>query len=169
MMRTKVSKTSGAKLGDRGNKALSQDAVRLLKTQDTAYLRTMAMKARRETERLEQNTAVVGQVSKDDDGGKGQHVVFVGDKEEQRGYDRPDSAIRENGSADDGVNGRVARKRRKEQEARQARLEASRARVKEIEAAERELDLQRAKMAKSPSVGGTNKWGVKWKVRQRRK
>ena len=44
----------GQKVADRGNQALSQDAVRLLKTQDAGYLRTMAQKTRISLQQAEQ-------------------------------------------------------------------------------------------------------------------
>ncbi|KAL8713419.1 MAG: hypothetical protein Q9220_002618 [cf. Caloplaca sp. 1 TL-2023] len=63
---------------------------------------------------------------------------------------------------------RAFRKRRKrERENQQSRLSALRARGKDLHAVEQQLDLQRAKI--SNSVGGTNKAGVRWKVRERKK
>ena len=44
----------GVKIADRGNEALSVEAVALLKTQDVGYLRTMAQKTKKAIERLEQ-------------------------------------------------------------------------------------------------------------------
>ena len=51
MMSTKTRK--GQIIADRGNKALSQDTVRLLKTQDARYLRTMAQVEGNKRRRLE--------------------------------------------------------------------------------------------------------------------
>jgi len=63
---------------------------------------------------------------------------------------------------------RTERKKRKRlQEMRVAKLEALRKRQREIMAAADQLDLQRAKMART--VGGVNKNGIKFKVRERRK
>jgi U3 small nucleolar RNA-associated protein 11 len=59
------------------------------------------------------------------------------------------------------------KKRRRLQEARQVKLEMLQKRQKEIMAAADQLELQRAKMART--VGGTNKNGVKFKVRERKK
>ncbi|KAB8446170.1 hypothetical protein FH972_025152 [Carpinus fangiana] len=99
--------------GGRGNVALSQDVVRLLKTQDVGYVRTMLQRARREREALEAEVAVVedgegarlrvlrdevgkGQQGSDDefdmdvDGGgdkaTAKHTVFVDDEEEQKAF-----------------------------------------------------------------------------------
>lgn len=59
------------------------------------------------------------------------------------------------------------KKRRRLQEVRKVRLEMLQKRQKEILAAADQLDLQRAKMAKT--VGGANKNGVKFKVRERKR
>ena len=63
---------------------------------------------------------------------------------------------------------KVLRKyRKKEQDARKAKLATMNARAKDLIKAKNELDIQRAKM--SNNVGGTTKVGVKWKVRERKK
>ncbi|KAK5060196.1 hypothetical protein LTR84_010081 [Exophiala bonariae] len=63
---------------------------------------------------------------------------------------------------------RMERKKRKRlQEVRVAKLEALKKRQREIMAAADQLDLQRAKMART--VGGVNKNGVKFKVRERKR
>ena len=86
----------GQKITDRGNKALSMEAVKLLKTQDAGYLRTVAQQTRKTREKLEQglsfgrekgsrqNMLVLKgyQNSKDP-----QHITFVGSKEEQDKFD----------------------------------------------------------------------------------
>ncbi|KAJ5204756.1 Small-subunit processome Utp11 [Penicillium cinerascens] len=63
---------------------------------------------------------------------------------------------------------RRARKLRKRAaEARENKLVALRKQFAEIQAAEREVDWQRSKM--DNSVGGTNKNGIKWKIRERKR
>ncbi|KAL2006560.1 hypothetical protein VTN00DRAFT_9228 [Thermoascus crustaceus] len=63
---------------------------------------------------------------------------------------------------------RAARKMKKRAaEARRNKLEALRRQHEEITAAEQELDWQRARMENS--VGGTNKHGIKWKIRERKR
>ncbi|EEH09796.1 conserved hypothetical protein [Histoplasma capsulatum G186AR] len=52
-------------------------------------------------------------------------------------------------------------------EARRKKVEALRLQHKELVAAAQELDRQRAKMENS--VGGVNKYGIKWKIRERKK
>ena len=59
------------------------------------------------------------------------------------------------------------KKRRRLQEVRKVKLEMLQRRQKEILAAADQLELQRAKMAKT--VGGLNKNGVKFKVRERKR
>ncbi len=61
----------------------------------------------------------------------------------------------------------LRKQHRKEQDARKLKLAALKARERDLVEAEHELDLQRAKMCNS--VGGTNKAGAKWKVRERKK
>lgn len=67
----------GQKVSDRGSPKLSQDAVKLLKTQDVGYLRTMAQKTRRERERLEQVYNLQGDTGSHHSHGHNQHTVFV--------------------------------------------------------------------------------------------
>lgn len=193
---------------------LSHDAVKLLKTQDAGYLRTVAGRGRRELERLEQAVGVESVLSM----GKkhtGKKVVFVdGEDVEQKGKRgrkrKSDEMDQENGMEVEGTgadtnsvghNGpevheqdatdaampvkpkskkalvaqqqamldlRAARRRRKRLgELRAAKLEALKKRQKEIMAAAEQLELQRAKMSRA--VGGVNKDGVKWKIRERKK
>ena len=68
---------------------LSQEAVKLLKTQDSGYLRTMLQKTRRALEKREQEFILrEGQgaelLGSSSNTGQGQHVVFVGSREEQK-------------------------------------------------------------------------------------
>lgn len=81
----------GKKIAERGNLVLSQEAVKLLKTQDSGYLRTMIQKTRRAIEKLEREFVLVeGQgaevLGKPGDLSEGQHTVFVDSKEEQKQY-----------------------------------------------------------------------------------
>jgi U3 small nucleolar RNA-associated protein 11 len=86
---------NGVKIADRGNKALSMDVVKLLKTQDQGYLRTMLQRTRKEKERVEQGV-VLGKGEDSDGeavvrtlkgGRSGKHTVFVGDEEQQKEFD----------------------------------------------------------------------------------
>lgn len=195
-------KRGQGKHGSGSGQALSNDAVKLLKTQDAGYLRLAEGKVRRELGAVEREVGmeeVMGESGKGDGRGK---VVFVDSVEEQQRRRRASGRQKENVDADneeidmtevgdtkevqiedkqiqrksqkqlrtehDALAAlRAARKRRKRvSEARQAKLEALKKRQKEIMAAERELEWQRARMTNS--VGGVNKWGVKWKVRERK-
>ncbi len=79
----------GQKVADRGNPVLSHDAVKLLKTQDAGYLKTMVQTTRKARERLEQEyliqrngVALLDRESKQRH--SDQHLVFVNSMEEQK-------------------------------------------------------------------------------------
>ena len=193
---------------------LSHDAVKLLKSQDAGYLRTVAGRGRRELERLEQ---VVGleSVLGAGENQAGKKIVFVDGEEIGNQSKRGQKRKNEEMNQEDGVDGmgmeadtnnvdvktledrdrdppsaanpakskskkalhaeqqvkldlRVARRRRKRLgELRAAKLEALKKMQKEIMAAAEQLERQRAKMNRT--VGGVNKDGVKWKIRERKK
>lgn len=198
----------GQKLADRGNQSLSQDAVKLLKTQDAGYLKTMAQQTRRAREKLEKSfvlregkgVEVRGREHGDSNGVK---MIFVDNELEQGNFDTA-TPIPKNGLSNEGSDmseladeenevqseevitakpksrrrieaeenalrqSRILRKRRKRDEGTQgSRLKALRSREKDLLAAERELELQRAKM--SNDIGGVNKAGIRWKIRQRKR
>ncbi|KAL8795863.1 MAG: hypothetical protein Q9195_001743 [Heterodermia aff. obscurata] len=198
----------GQKLADRGNKTLSQDAVKLLKTQDAGYLKTLGQQTKKAREKLERafvltegkGVVVRGQVSRE---GRAERIVFVDNHEEQgqwsparlKSQDIPFNEsdgladleeMEEKDKAKKLLNGppksqrvieaenealrsaRILRKKRKrDEETQSSRLKALKSREKDLLIAERELDLQRAKM--SGSVGGINKAGVKWRIRERKR
>lgn len=206
MMSSSMNKKTGAKHGDRGNSALSTDVVKLLKTQDAGYIRTMLQKVRKERERVEEGFMLdeeEGEIEalKGRTTGKGRHTVFVGDKEEQKSFapeewfgvedemdlertwNRPRKQPKQ--KADDELAGNeekskgkeeeldsreqraLQRKREKAQDARRSRLEALKDKERDLMAAEKELENQRARM--NNDVGGVNKNGVKFKVRERKR
>lgn len=174
--------------GDRGNTALSVDAARLLKTQDAGYLRTARNVAAREARRLEERAVLAAQfagetgVDMEDDEeeddedeleagrtrtrrAQPRKIVFVdpadldgidddGDRNPDGGATGPDGEA--NGPAE-----KAARLRRK--------LQSARKRLRALTDAETELDLQRARMAKTPTVGGVTKRGRKFKIRERKR
>lgn len=210
MMSSKVDK-QGKKVTDRGNPVLSQDVVKLLKTQDAGYIRTMLQMVRKEREELEQKLVVEeGEVRAVKDGKhtkQGRHRVYVDDEQEQRSFD-PEAWFGRGGHLPGRVDDehllahgpdehdseeettkaqpktmskkqreaemlakrqrRVLERSRDQAQDRTAfRLEAVKRRERELAAAEDELDLQRAKM--NHTVGGVNKHGVKFKVRERKR
>jgi U3 small nucleolar RNA-associated protein 11 len=188
MMSTRAK--DGTKIGDRGNKALPISVVKLLKTQDVGYIRTMLQKTRKERERLEESIVLekgggVKALKGADVGGR--KIVFV-ESEEALEAMRPE--INEEGedweSDDDEEDAdkegqktlvpftdaqkeerAIKKKRLKSQDARRNLLEAMKQRENDLVLAEQELELQRATM--SNSIGGINKNGVKWKVRERKR
>ncbi|GAM35408.1 U3 snoRNA-associted protein [Talaromyces pinophilus] len=209
------------KHGAREGTSLSQDTVKLLKTQDAGYLRTVGERIRREMERLEKEVQLQdgmekvlgggsrkrsseeedGEDEEDEDmfdtGVKRRKVVFAESREDQKELGRELDEADEDGEEDEEDDddetfgtqlqkqkqptkkeleaqrkalqqARAARKlKRRAAEARRNKLAALRKQYAEITTAERELDLQRAKM--SNSVGGVNKKGVKWKIRERKR
>jgi U3 small nucleolar RNA-associated protein 11 len=196
MLNAKTDK-AGRKIADRGNKALSTDAVRLLKTQDQGYLRLMSGRARKERERAEEAwTGEGGEVKvigAPNDARKGK-VIFVDSVEEQRNW-RPEASEQHEGGGveeeeDEAIDVKDLRKAKREaqreaqrlkedralrkklkrhQDVRPAAIESTKKQERELVAVERELELQRAKMGKSVLVGGINKLGVKFRPKERRR
>jgi U3 small nucleolar RNA-associated protein 11 len=186
---------------------LSHDAVKLLKTQDAGYLRTVAAKGRREIERLEEEVGMdavslgkerPGKKMKFEDEQNG--VAPRGKKRGSNGEVKQDSLVddRERTHVEEPTLAtsiipvdekqppkaksrkalrteqdalarlKTERKRRKRlQEMRAAKLEALKKRQREILVATDQLELQRAKMART--VGGVNKDGVRFKIRERKR
>jgi U3 small nucleolar RNA-associated protein 11 len=185
------------RIADRGNKVLSMDVVRLLKTQDVGYVRTMLQKTRKEREKLEEEVQLEGKGkfvplkgAKDeedewesDEEQAANKISFVDSKEEQEDM-QTDAEDEEPSEEDDKSKkksrkeaeaqraaqiaaGRARKKRARQQEVRRELLKAVHKRENDLVIAEQELDLQRAKM--SNSVGGTNKNGLTFKIRQRKR
>ncbi|KAI9682851.1 MAG: hypothetical protein M1829_006285 [Trizodia sp. TS-e1964] len=214
MMRGSQKKQASARRTE--SAGMSVEQVRLLKTQDMAYLRTAAMKARRERERLEQGFLLVRGVAKGVDdaeagevpggkrrkgrGGVPRKIMFVDSVEEQQQAFLPDSAAASVSKDADAARDPEAeaeakalaskplskqemekvalerkqaralhRRRMRAYESRKTQLASARARERQLAGVERALDLQRARMAKTPTVGGVGKSGVKWKVHKRLK
>jgi U3 small nucleolar RNA-associated protein 11 len=198
---------------------LSHDAIKLLKTQDAGYLRTVGERIRRQMEKLEQEIRLqegVSQVLGGNKGGEGKKsrvrddddddfdfdfeedaeeevkpkkMVFVDDKREQRALKKKSARTEDSDDEDEESFGELKRKKTQREleaerqaladarrarkikkraaEARQSKLKALQKQYTDITAAERELDWQRGRM--DNTVGGTNKNGVKWKIRERKK
>jgi U3 small nucleolar RNA-associated protein 11 len=184
------------------------DVVKLLKTQDVGYIRTMLQMVRKEREELEQKMVLADEkvmVLRDGEEGKtGRHTVYVGDANKQTGWsektwfgtgaecptwnrrrrDRkiaelqqedeaeavPKKLSKKQKEAQDAAKKEekmVMKKRARTQERATAHLEAVKARERDLMTAEEELEKQRAKM--NSNVGGTNKDGVKFKIRERKR
>ncbi|KAI4282360.1 MAG: hypothetical protein L6R38_002986 [Xanthoria sp. 2 TBL-2021] len=210
MLSSKTDK-HGRKIQDRGNVSLSQDAVKLLKTQDAGYIRTVIQQTRRTREKMEQeyllmNGGSVKVLGCENGAERGSHVIFAENPEEQRslggvhgkgrtvssGNDQMEQSTRKDfvhdslnssdGTSPDSCQlmlkeaqalqalkqDRAVRKLRKRgNEIRQSKLSALKTREKELVATEEQLEHQRARM--SSSIGGINKAGVKWKIRERKR
>ena len=91
-MMSSRTRNGGQKVAERGNKSLSHDAVRLLKTQDAGYLRTMAQRTRKLREKLEQSivmgdgTGPAQALHVQTKGAARQHLAFVDTKAEQENW-----------------------------------------------------------------------------------
>ncbi|KAF1943589.1 U3 snoRNP-associated protein Utp11 [Clathrospora elynae] len=201
----------GKKVADRGNTVLSQEVVKLLKTQDAGYIRTMLQMARKEREELEQKLIMEeqGEVRALRDGqkaSKSKHRVFVENEEEQEDFDpdtwfgrgddlpgridpppledlhdelsegeeetvqRPKSLSKKQMEAQEAAKleaYKFGKQRERAQSRTASKLQATKKRERELMAAEQELELQRAKM--NNTVGGVNKHGVKFKIRERKR
>lgn len=141
----------------------------MFKTQDLGYVRTMRNKTRKEVEELEQKVVGIR--------GQGSKVIWLDREEDMKDIlegevdndmDDADGEDREEEKAD--VEARNLKKLQEKEAVKvEARLSITRERLKALAEAEEALDLQRAKMAKSPTIGGVNKHGVKYKVRERKR
>jgi len=153
---------TGTVNGDRGNKVLSQDAARLFKTQDLGYVRTMRNKALKEVDELEKRSKGIK--------GNGKKVVFMDDEQEYR-HKFQDAEMQDDADEDelDDEAKKFRNMQQKEADKLEARLTVARERLKALTEAEEALESQRAKMARSPTVGGVTKQGVKFKVRERKR
>lgn len=167
-----------------GGKALSDEVVKLMKTQDGGYLRTMLQATKKDRERVEQDVATtkIGvNVGLPTAGSK--RVVFGEDGEVEDAVSRPipalddeddvelsaDEESSEDGQATEGLSKAelAARGRRKRTlGGKQRHVEALRGREEQLSAALRQVEQQRARM--NGTVGGINKNGVKFKPRERK-
>ncbi|KAK2809269.1 hypothetical protein FQN50_003910 [Emmonsiellopsis sp. PD_5] len=107
---------------------------------------------------------VDGDDEEDMESGSGEEMSF-GEKQAKRGQRSKKQIEAEERARKELIQARRLKKRAAE--VRSKKIEALRIQHKELLAAEQELDRQRGKM--EHSVGGVNKFGVKWKVRERKK
>ena len=191
-------KWTGTVEGDRGNKGLDMDAVRLLKTQDMGYIRTMRQVVRKEVARLEQQVVLTRQVhgledngddmgaeDEDDDdfsmpmpaGPKApQKIVFMDDEDErevaiQADLDQEDEGDEKDfeGFDDDEDMDKEESEGAKSLRRLKGELENARKKLQALDRAEGELDIQRTKMAKTATSGGHTRKGKKIMVRTRKR
>lgn len=179
MTRTKLTEDAD-KVRTNMGQALSNDAVKLLKTQDSGYVRTQLAQEQKNIEKL-QNELIFG--------GTGKHTVFVDDVEEAKSF----SAAKFFDTDKSMVNRRQNRLRRRqlEKEGRLAKkqlddegqdelnqkrleklteLDQRMNREIELSKVKLEMDMQRELMKKGPKQKITDKDGnVTWKWTQQRK
>ncbi len=159
---------SGRKIGE-GN--IGIEAMRLYKTQDAGYLRTMTTVVSKEVDRLKETLEAAK-------GAQGTTIKFVDEHPQKEAKDDDESLDDEDEDDEDDketltAEERAARNRRNLQAKQRARLEnrlsMAKKRQKALLEAEQALDFQRAKSGKSPTVGGVNKHGKKFKIRERKR
>lgn len=196
---SKGKRWTGTVDGDRGNKALPMDVVRLMKTQDMGYLRTMRNVAGKDVKALEERVVGMGGSldprvleEKDDDESdwedeedgpakKPKKIIFadaVSDREdkilaemEKEEAERQKQDEKNTGSDDDEENPQALRAEQRQRMLLKLhrRLQTARKKLKTLSTAENELELQRARMAKTSTIGGVTKSGKKFKVRERKR
>ncbi|KAI6804372.1 hypothetical protein KC361_g90 [Hortaea werneckii] len=183
--------------GGSGGRSLPEAVVKLMKTQDVGYLGLVVQRTRRLRERVEQEV-VSGEVGVDVRGsgrGMGGKKVVFDEEGEMVGGGAADEEVNDvgmdlDGLADlDGLEGpddgadvsmdeeedeglskeELAARRRKKNalKAKQRYLDALRDREDQLTEALRRVEAQRARM--NGTVGGVNKNGVKFKVRERKR
>ncbi|KAL1304546.1 hypothetical protein AAFC00_003525 [Neodothiora populina] len=182
---------NGVKITQRGKEngnpgVLSMDVVKLLKTQDAGYLTTILQQTKREKEKVQKDVMLAGvgvdtapankKKSFDDDGmeirGPVEDMDADMDDDDFSFSDSGDESAGDDGeaAAEQGLTKeqiQVRRRKRHAREVLQGRLQALTAREKDLTSALFTLENQRAKM--SNTVGGTNKNGVKFKIRERKR
>ncbi|KAK1528987.1 uncharacterized protein CCOS01_06821 [Colletotrichum costaricense] len=195
-------KWSGTVAGDRGNKAMDMDTVRLLKTQDVGYIRTTRNVISKEVRRLEEQIVLIGGIDAanhngDDDSDDldsdsdakesarkptgPRKIVFLDaaeaeakaksaekaamdlDDEDKDEFDGFDDAEDDDGDED------AAESREKQLARLRLQLQNAKKKLKVLTKAEQGLEIQRAKMAKSATSGGTTRKGKKIMVRARKR
>lgn len=195
-------KWDGKVAGDRGNKSLDMDTVRLLKTQDIGYLRTVRNVVAKEVSQLEQRAIIAGSLAGVDANGddddeeddfdsdeeitprkskqqpKTSKIVFAASEEDleeklpEPEVDEDDDDVDmddDDFEKFDNEKDREARKRAQNAERLRQKLRNARKKLKALTDAENELELQRARMAKTATVGSITKRGQKIKVRERKR
>lgn len=185
---------SGTVEGDRGNKAMDVETVRLLKTQDIGYIRTMRQVVAKEVARLEEQVVLTRGFDKldedEDDEDEGsdsefdfatapsrpkapRKIVFMDDEEQREetilDLEDQDDADKTFEGFDDDKKKEEDFERAKALRRLRRQLENARKKLKALTDAEGELEIQRAKMAKTATSGGTTRKGKKIMVRTRKR
>ncbi|KAF2969689.1 hypothetical protein GQX73_g3880 [Xylaria multiplex] len=191
-------KWDGTVAGDRGNKSLDMNVVRLLKTQDMGYIRSVRNVAMKEVRKLEERVIALGgdidnllnNNEEDEDdmdldfdfgdepsakktpASKNKKIIFADGQDEREDKMRQD--MEQDSDDNENLEGPDSGKRTAEQKQRlleklQRRLQNARKKQSVLAQAEQQLEVQRARMAKTATMGGVTKSGKKIKVRQRKR
>lgn len=161
-----------------GGQSLSHEATQLMKTQDSAYLRTVLQSTRRDRQRLQEEVVAADTgVNVEAPVAGGKRLVF--EEEDRNEVSRlvPDIGMADEESGSDSDSGRktttkvgdtaLRRQKRHALEVKHRTLEALRDREEQLTAALRATDVQRARM--TGGTGGVNKAGTKFKARARKR
>lgn len=187
---------TGTVAGDRGNKSMDMDTVRLLKTQDLGYLRTMRNVVAKEVADLGQKAVITGafagvSIDEEDDEddldsdedeeprkpkakAKPKKIVFADSVEEREEIlpeeeDEDVDMDEDDSDRSDEKKDTHAAKRAENAERLRRKLQSAKKKLKALTDAENELEVQQARMAKTATVGGTTKNGKKIKIRERKR
>lgn len=184
---------SGEVEGDRGNRAMDVDTVRLLKTQDLGYIRTMRNVAAKEVRTLQERFVLAGgseemaesgedDESDDNMGGrppsrqpqKAKRIVFFDAAEEreqalEEQAEDEDEAMGDFDDDEDDAKAAEAQRKAQNLEKLARKLRSAKKKLKSLQDAEYELELQQAKMAKTATSGGITKSGRRIKIRERKR
>ncbi|KAF4963655.1 hypothetical protein FSARC_8360 [Fusarium sarcochroum] len=182
--------------GDRGNQAMDVDTVRLLKTQDIGYIRTMRQVVAKEVARLEEQVVLTrgfdkldeieGEEEEEDSDDEfdfatapskpkaPRKIVFMDDEDQreetlQDHLDEDDADKTFEGFDDDKEKKGPEFERAKSLRRLRRQLENARKKLKALTDAEGQLEIQRAKMAKTATSGGNTRKGKKIMVRTRKR
>jgi len=183
LSRTRKSFT-GAVDGDRGNRAMDMETVRMLKTQDVGYLRTVRNVVAKEVRELEERVVLAGgaeeeeeEEDSEDEGPVARRkpakkIVFLDDEAEREQIleeaeeDDEDEEMEDDDEEEVDVE---AERKAKHLDKLTKKLQNARRKLRALDNAEHELEIQRAKMAKTPTYGGITKSGKKIKIRERKR
>jgi U3 small nucleolar RNA-associated protein 11 len=172
---------TGTVEGDRGNKAMDVETVRLLKTQDVGYLRTVRNVVAKEVRELAERVVLAGGVAEEEEEEVGRvrkqlpkKIVFLDDEAEREQVmeekeDDMDVDEEERDSDDDEEADEDAERKAMNLDKLRKRLLNARRKLRALDNAEHELELQRARMAKTATYGGITKKGKKIKIRERKR
>lgn len=168
-------------------KPLDMDAVRLLKTQDIGYVRTVRQVAAKEVTKLEERIIMVkgfnhldDEDDEDDDddfdlppgvkSNKAPRKIVFMDEEDEREAAIEDQMDQDEAREEDDENSEEARAGRAEAlEELEKRLEHAKRKVRTLTKVEKDMEIEQAKTAKTATSGGTDRTGKKLKVRTRKR